>query len=275
MTDWAASSRELETLLRLKTFPLGLRFLKTAEELKSIKCRRPETFASLCQLITQSRTAGTTIGCTVTDLTPLCATVVGLRSSVPDSYMLTIGEVWFKNKEDALDKYTEENWPRVPHKFEAVVMSPLAAGRIEPDMVILYGSPAQVTRIVNGLQWEHYEKLNFTCCGESACSDSIGRCYVTGKPSVGIPCFGERRFGHAQDDELMVALPPSSVDTLIAGLKALDKVGIRYPIAYAGAQVDLFPGFPPSYREGMTKDHERLLNNTEPTAQMPEASKKA
>jgi uncharacterized protein (DUF169 family) len=274
MTDWAETARELESLLRLRTFPIGLRFLESAEDLKTVKCRRPEKFASLCQLLTQSRTAGTTIGCTVTDLTPLCATVVGLRRSVPDSYMLTIGEVWFKNREDALQKYTEENWPRVANKYEAVVMSPLAAGRIEPDMIILYGSPAQVTRIVNGLQWEHYEKLHFTCCGESACSDSIGRCYVTGKPSVGIPCFGERRFGHAQDDELMVALPPSSLETLITGLKALDKAGIRYPIAYAGSQVDLFPGFPPSYREGMTNDHERLLNNSEPTAQKPKSCAK-
>jgi len=263
MTDWATAARELETLLRLKTLPVGLQFLNSKDDLKGIKCRRPDTFASLCQLITQSRTAGTTIGCTVTDLTPLCALIAGLRSDVPDSYLLTIGEVWFKNKEEALDKYTVENWPRVANKYGAIVVSPLAAGRIEPDMILLYANPAQVTRIVNGLQWEHYEKLSFTCCGESACSDSIGLCYETGKPAVSIPCFGERRFGHAQDDELMVALPPSSIETLINGLKALDKVGIRYPIPYAGAQVDLISGFPPSYREGMLSDHEDLQRRLE------------
>jgi len=269
MTDWAATARELETLLKLKTFPVALKTVRTAEELKDIKCRRPNGIYSLCQLITQSRTAGTTIGCTVTDLTPFCGTIAGLRSGVPESYALTIGEVWFKNKQEALDKYTVENWPRLPHDHEAIVISPHAARRIEPDMIIIYGNPAQVTRLINGLQWEHYEKMEFTCCGESACSDSIGRCYVTGKPAVSIPCFGERRFGHAQDDELMVALPPSSIETLITGLKALDKMGIRYPIAYAGTQVDLMPGFPPSYQDGIMKDHERLLNNTEPTAQMP------
>ena len=263
MAEWAAASQELEKLLRLRTAPVGLQLLKSKDDLTNIKCRRPDTMMTLCQLITQSRTAGATVGFTVTDLTPLCATVVGLRDSVPDWYLLTIGEVWFKNKEEALDKYTHENWPRIANRFEAAVLSPLASGRIEPDMIILYGNPAQVTRIVNGLQWEHYEKMELTCCGESACSDSIGKCWETGKPSIGIPCFGERRFGYAQDDELMVCLPPDSIETLITGLKALDKTGIRYPIAFAGAQMDPRPGFPPSYRDGMNKDHEDLKSKLE------------
>ena len=258
MTDWSNIAKELESLLRLRTMPVALKLLKSKEELQQIKCRRPEYIATLCQLITQARTAGSTVCFTVSDLTPLCATVVGLRPDVPDWYQLTIGDVWFKNKEDALDKYAPENWPRIANEYEAGVLSPLASGRIEPDMVILYGTPAQVTRLVCGLQWEKYEKLEFSCCGESACSDSIGKCYATGKPGVGIPCFGERRFGHAQDDELMIALPPQSTDTLITGLRALDKVGIRYPIAFAGAQADPLPGFPPAYRAGILRDHEDL-----------------
>jgi len=263
MTDWTNVAKELESLLKLRTMPVGLQLLKSKDDLKGIKCRRPDYIATLCQLITQSRTAGASIGFTVTDLTPLCGTVVGLRPGVPDWYQLTIGEVWFKNKEDALEKYADENWPRIPDQFEAGVISPLASGRVEPDMIILYGTPAQVTRLVCGLQWEKYEKLEFTCCGESACSDSIGKCYVTGKPAVGIPCFGERRFGHAQDDELMIALPPSCIDTLIAGLKALDKVGIRYPITYAGSQMEPLSGFPPAYREGIIKDHEEQKRRLE------------
>ncbi len=256
MTDWTGVAGELESLLRLRTLPVGLQLLRRQEDLQQIRCRRPDIIATLCQLIAQARTAGTTIGFTASDLTPLCATVAGLRDTVPEWYMLTVGEVWFKNKEDALDKYTHDNWPRIADEYEACVLSPVAAGRIEPDMIILYGNAAQVSRIVSALQWERYERLEFSCCGESACSDSIGKCYVTGKPAVGIPCFGERRFGYTQDDELMVALPPGCIDSLITGLKALDKAGIRYPVAFAGAQMDPLPGFPPAYREGILRDHE-------------------
>ena len=260
MTEWVPRGQELERLLRLRTFPLGLTLLRAREDLERVKCARPETISSLCQLITRSRTAGTTIGFTVTDIAPLCATVVGLKSVPPDSFLLAVGESWFKDRETALEKYAPENFPRIPHEYEAAVLSPLAAGRLEPDMVLLYGSPAQMTRLVCGLQWEHYEKLKMTCCGESSCSDSIGLCYTTGKPAVAIPCFGERKFGHAQDDELMAALPPGSVDTLIAGLKALDRVGIRYPIVFAGAQADLARGFPPRYWEETLKDNEYEKN---------------
>ena len=256
MTEWAARGQELERLLRLRTFPLGLTLLRTREDLAGVRCARPETISSLCQLITRSRTAGTTIGFTVTDIPPLCATVVGLKSSPPESFLLAVGESWFKDKETALEKYAPGNFPRIPDDFEAGVLSPLAAGRLEPDMILLYGTPAQMTRLVCGLQWEHYEKLKMTCCGESSCSDSIARCYVTGKPAVAIPCFGERKFGHAQDDEMMAALPPRYVDTLITGLKALDRVGIRYPVVFAGTQVDLARGFPPHYWEETLKDNE-------------------
>lgn len=69
-------AQELEKSLRLRTFPVGLKLLKSREELDGIKCKRPAQVSSLCQLITQSRTSGTSIGFTVTDLAPLCGTVM-------------------------------------------------------------------------------------------------------------------------------------------------------------------------------------------------------
>lgn len=254
MSDWPAISRELENTMRLRTFPVGLKLLDNAEQLSEIKHRKPETVTTFCQLITQSRTFGWTVGFTARDLLPLCGMVAGLRSDISDSFLLAVGEVWFKDKETALRKYAPENWSSIPGRFGAAVLSPLSAGRIEPDIIILFATPAQMIRIINGLQWENYEKFEFSSCGESACSDSVGRCYATGKPAMTIPCFGERRYGHVQEDELIMALPPGYIDTLLKGLKEIDKNGIRYPIPFYGAQANLIPGFPPSYQAEIKKD---------------------
>jgi uncharacterized protein (DUF169 family) len=88
--------------------------------------------------------------------------------------------------------------------------------------------------LINGLQWSGYKKLSFSCVGESACADSWGRALKTGEPSVSIPCYAERKFGGVQDDELLIALPPSCLPSAIAGLQALSANGLRYPIPNHG-----------------------------------------
>ena len=66
--------------------------------------------------------------------------------------------------------------------------------------------------------------------GETACADSWGRALAAGEISLSIPCYAERRYGGVADDELAMALPPAEFETGIAGLRGLDKAGLRYPI---------------------------------------------
>ena len=52
--------------------------------------------------------------------------------------------------------------------------------------------------------------------------------------SLSIPCYAERKFGGVQDDELLIALPPSFLPQITEGLAALSKNGLRYPIPNHG-----------------------------------------
>jgi dephospho-CoA kinase len=101
--------------------------------------------------------------------------------------------------------------------------------------------------------------MQFFCVGESSCSDAIARCYLTGKPSLTIPCYGERRYGHAQDEDLVMALPADLVEKALRGMETLYRRGIRYPISYAGAEGDVSSAFPMSY--GGMKQLEDLRGN--------------
>jgi dephospho-CoA kinase len=122
--------------------------------------------------------------------------------------------------------------------------------------------------LINALQFEDYEVMEFGCVGESSCSDVIARCYLQGKPSLSIPCYGERRYGHAQDDELAIALPAGTMEKALKGLEALYRRGIRYPISHAGAELDMTSAFPISYsgldqlEEIRGKDNRILLGVT-------------
>ena len=75
------------------------------------------------------------------------------------------------------------------------MLAPLASGKFDPDVILIYGNPTQLMLLMNGLQFKDYERFQFFFIGEGACADGLAQCYTSGKPALAIPCFGERRFG--------------------------------------------------------------------------------
>jgi dephospho-CoA kinase len=247
--NWEPVVRRIELLLRLKSFPVAFKMLKNKKELDDIPfLRRVNEKKTMCQLITQVRGADWTVGAEADDfLGSLCPSIIGLSDTLPEYKDGTFRSiVWTQTKEDG--KKYEESIPRLPlGKYEAVAMGPLVYNPFDPDIVLIYGNPAQMMLLINALQFEDYEVMQFFCVGESSCSDAIGRCFNTGKPSLTIPCYGERRYGNAQDDEMVMALPPAYMEKALRGLEVLYRRGIRYPISYAGAELDVSSAFPGAY----------------------------
>ncbi|MDQ7782340.1 MAG: dephospho-CoA kinase [Desulfomonilaceae bacterium] len=247
--DWEKLVRRMELLLRLKSFPVAFKMLESKADLEEIPfIRRPKEPVTLCQLITRVRNFDWTVGAEARDFVgPVCPSIIGLSDTpelVKDGTFRSI--VWVRTKADG--KKYEESIPRLPlGTYEAVAMAPLVYNPFDPDIVLIYANPAQMILLINALQFEDYEVMQFSCVGESSCSDAIARCYLTGKPSLAIPCYGERRYGHAQDEDLVMALPPDLMAKALRGLETLYKRGIRYPISYAGAERDLTTSYPVAY----------------------------
>ena len=259
--DWGKLVRRMELLLRLKSFPVAFKLLRKKEMLSEIPYLRRMTHKStLCQLISTVRNFDWTVGADLGDfLSPMCPSIIGL-ADLPEVYKdgTFRSVVWTKTREDGR-KY-ENSIPRLPAgEYEAVAMAPLVYNPFDPDIILLYANPAQMMLLINALQFEDYEVMEFSCVGESSCSDVIAKCYLQGKPSLSIPCYGERRYGHAQDDELAMALPAGILEKALRGLEALYKRGIRYPISYAGAEMELTRAFPMAY--GGMKQLEDLRGN--------------
>ncbi|MBI4763309.1 MAG: dephospho-CoA kinase [Deltaproteobacteria bacterium] len=264
--DWEKPIRRLELLMRLKSFPVAFKLLENKEDMGKIPfIRRMKHKSTLCQLINLVRNFDWTLGADLDDfMSPMCPSIIGL-TDIPeymkDGTFRSI--VWTKNRADG--KKYENGVPRIPPgKYEALIMAPLVYNPFDPDIVLIYANPAQMMLLINSLQFEDYEVMQFFCVGESSCSDAIARCYLTGKPSLTIPCYGERRYGHAQDDELAMALPSGIIDKALKGMEALYRRGIRYPISYAGAETDIAAQFPAAYSAGnrsagLNRNPHRLL----------------
>jgi len=237
--NWADTAGAFDSYLRLRTFPLAFKLFASADALDKVEgIRRLEDKPRMCQMITLARVHGWTLGATADELgSPVCASIIGL-SEPPQELMegKTLSGIMYKTARDA--RKHEMAVPRLPAgKYQAVAVAPLAGNKFEPDIVLIYGNPAQIFMLVAAIQWEDFKPLPFHCVGESSCSDAIARCYLTAKPSIALPSYAERRYGQAQDDEMVIALPAAVAGKVLQGLKGLYKGGIRYPIPSWGAQV--------------------------------------
>ena len=248
--DYAELVAGLNQYLRLRTTPIGMKLFESAAEMEAIpRIRRPSAIHTTDQIVGMASRNGWAVGITANDLVGAqCSTVIGLH---PRSEEWLTGDrmkgVWFQESEDA--QAHQEAMDVVPHgQFEAMAVSPLTSGRLNPpDICLIYATPAQMILFINGLQWTGYRKLEWGCVGESACADSWGRALATGEPSLSIPCFAERRYGGVMEDELLMALPPHFLPKIIAGLAALSSNGLRYPIAPYGVNNDVRAGMGVSY----------------------------
>ena len=244
---------ELSDLLRLKSLPFGLKLFEDLDEMAAIPgLRRPGEDKSFttCQLVTQVRTAGFTLGIVQDNLRPgaSCGANIGLEP-VPDSLLSgdQMNGVWFDNKEAAHQHQVQ--MPRVAAgRYHGMAASPLRSARLDPpDVCLFYASPGQMILFINGLQYKNYRRYEFSITGESACADSWGRALATRETSLSIPCYAERRYGGVQDDELLMACPPDEFARGIAGLKALAGNGLRYPYPPFSAFADPAEGMSKSY----------------------------
>jgi len=246
-------AQELTELLRLKTLPIGMKLYEDVAALDAIPgLRRPKKGAefSTCQLVTQARLAGFTLGIVHDNLRGFsnCGGIVGLNETGEDHLSgKRMTGVWFENQDAA--RAHQQHMPRVPHgRYNALVVAPLRAARLDPpDIALFYGTPGQMILFINGLQWKRYQRYDFSITGESACADSWGHALKTRTVSLSIPCYAERRYGGVADDEMLMALPPQELARAVEGLKGLAKAGLRYPIPPYGAFAD--PG------EGMAKSY--------------------
>lgn len=249
--DLARLAADLSELLKLRSLPFGMKLLENRAELEAIpRLRRPTAIHTLDQVVAQAARLGWTVGITAEDLVGAqCRAVVGLGAAKDAEW--TSGQrmtgVWYEDQPGAARHQAAMHC--VPDgRYDALVVSPLAAGRLNPpDIALFYATPGAMMYFINGLQWTGYKRLDWSVVGESSCADSWGRALVKREPSLSIPCFAERRYGGVLDDEMLMAAPPADMAKAVQGMHALSKNGFRYPFPQYGIQQDVRAGMGVSY----------------------------
>lgn len=232
---------ELIFMLRVKTFPFGVRFYDNTEERppKALHLRHP---MNVCQVTALARYYGRSSYFTAKDMACVVGAVaLGLIEPPENMKSGKIAKMLHVDLESA--KRFTDLVPRIPYgKIKAVAVAPINNLTFEPDQVVVYGNSAQIVRIVQAYLWKRGGRVSFSTGGEySLCADVIAQTYNSNDLSLAIPCFGDRKTGFAQDDELTVAFPVHMVDEILEGLKGTAEVA-AYP-----TPIDIFFPQMPDY----------------------------
>lgn len=251
MTDLVKYANEtLDKYIRPLTFPIAVRFFKEGEELPP-KTKIPrKAFGNpitMCQGVTLCRRFGWTLGFYKDDQSCSVSQVCLGYCEEPD--FVKDGSLCkpLYNGNDEAAALTQAMTPKMPAAdTHCIVLCPLDKCEFEPDVILVYGSGAQIIRLVQGSLYKCGGAVESRFMGRGACGSEVTVPMTTDKVNVIIPGGGERVFGLCGDDEIAFAMPKSKIKDVCDGVIAVHKGGVaRIPTPFAG--LTNRPAMPPYY----------------------------
>ncbi|MFH1079408.1 MAG: DUF169 domain-containing protein [Pseudomonadota bacterium] len=232
--DYKIATEKISKLVRPQSFPLGVKIVKKGETLPegSTRPSKYDIKISLCQWTTMARRWGRNVGVLAEDINcTACLAALGLKKLESESdfatYLLEMGH--FKNLELA-EKATKELAIPPSGEIDGIAMFPLEKAPVDPDIVLIYGTPAQMARLVSGYIYHFGELVESNTTGFGFSCLAALKPYWTEKPTLVHPGRGERILGGTDEIEMCFTFPAKHLDKLLDGLEETHKTGTRYPI---------------------------------------------
>jgi uncharacterized protein (DUF169 family) len=250
--NYPETAQFISQALRLKTFPLAVKFLKDKAGLPE-KARRPSVALgkriTICQGVTMARNYGWTLGLSVEDLICVPA-MIAFGFSGASRPAETLGklfcEVSFSRSQEGGIKEAEAMTRLENGECGAMALAPLQKGLFDPDTVAVFGNPAQVMRLIQSFVFMDTARISGSFGGKVECTEYLIAPFKTGQPRIAIPGMGDRIFSMTQDDEMVFSIPGPLLGVLVEGMKqAGKKIGARFPVT---PYQNFEPEFPAPYK---------------------------
>lgn len=237
----------IKTYIKPQTPPLAIRMVGAGEELPE-KVKMPSKHlknrVTICQSFNMARYTGVTLALGKEDQSCAAGSIIlGFREPVPyfNEGNLVAGMYAASHEVGAAIEKDLERFPT--GKYSYILVAPLDRANFEPDLINIYGTPAQMSRLVQAARYNTGVAVKSSFTGRAECAHAIVRTMESGEYQLLLLCNGERVFAHSQDFEMSFAFPVAKADELISGLEGSHKNGIRYPTPF---WVNYKAAFPPS-----------------------------
>ena len=251
MENYEGIANLIRDELRLRGFPIAVKYLKGRDDFPE-KTRQPsidlKKRITICQAVTMARIYGWTVGLTKEDLICVPAMIAfGFSDSKnpADNLAGLLCDIDLAKNPDTAQKELSSMSVSSSEPSRAILLAPLAKGIMEPDVIVIYGNPAQVMRMVQSLVYSSGSRISGNFGGKIECTEYLLSPYLEQKPKIAIPGNGDRIFSMTQDDEMALSIPNSFLSDLCDGLKKAGRsIGARYPVTF---YQNFQPKFPPQH----------------------------
>jgi uncharacterized protein (DUF169 family) len=223
----------LMKIVKPSTFPVAVRLAKKGEELHQ-QYKRPAADLgnqlAACQGLNITRIFGWTLSFESEDhACPLAAVAAGQLD--PGEFLSgAIADLYQDDPEAA--RRMESSYPR--HEagtVEQIWLSTLERCEFDPDLVVVYGSPAQILVLIHAANYGRGEGVGTPSTGRFGCAAWIAGVVKSDEYEYKVPGSGERVFAGTQDHEMSFMIPRSRFESITRNLEIMRKKGTyRYPV---------------------------------------------
>ena len=226
-------SEALDQYVRPQTFPVAIGLIDSAGGIPG-RARMPKRDLgfpiALCQGVALARRYGWLVALSNEDmLCPLGALALGF---VPAKEKFLDGSfgVPFWVKDQSVRAKMAQALPRLETgKYSHILAAPINRADFEPQVIVIYGNPAQIARLIQAAIYASGEPVASSSYGGFACAEEITRPIMTQQCRFIVTGGGDRAIAQAHDDEMSFAMPMSRAKEMVDGLEATHKAGMRYP----------------------------------------------
>lgn len=234
---------KLNQYLRLSTYPVAVRMLEAGQEITSggVVQKSKRMPMPVCQGISLSRRYGWKVLLEGEDMScPFGAVSLGFVPPKPEFLNGSIEAPYWMATKDARATFAR-NIPKLDcGKYQSIFSAPLAMTDFDPQLVVVYGNPAQLMRLVQSCVYLTGKPVISASYGAAGCGTYISKTILTDECQFVLSGAGDRIFAATQDHEACFSIPISRMEGVLKGLEETQRGGMRYPTTtYLKSQIEL------------------------------------
>lgn len=217
--------KEFIDKLKLQTYPIAVKLIPQGEEVTPNALRPHKVFGRevpACLTYTWCRRSGFSFFLQGNDIAckPASIKYFGLEETADpdDVYKAWDRKARYKKNLEAEKKSRKSDAVLDFGEIQGFVVSPLNLTIVEPDLVMIYTSPVNLSHLILAATYEgdcitsHFNGM------ESSCKEGIVRTYKTDECQVVSPGMGDRVMAAVQDHEIIFSIPKSKLEMVLNNL---------------------------------------------------------
>ena len=234
-TTFREAAASLESILRLQTYPVAVKMLNSADEIPA-NAKRPVRdlgyHLSTCQVFSMARRQGITLAQLKEDMWCMEPVIGYGMADAPEYFLEGHNRFPSSAKTPEAGKAWAQAFPRLQAgESIGILVGPAKSASFDPDVVMLYCNPEQLTQILHAKNWMDGLDAECKLSGHAACVYAVVPTFQDGKWQITSPCGGDRARAMARHDEMIASFPANELLDLVEGLEHTRTEGKALPLA--------------------------------------------